>query len=137
MTLDHAARIFLDIPFRHQGRDPLIGIDCIGLLVLSGLLAGYRFAAHDRTDYGKDPAHGLLEDQLVTAFGSPIPKPLMQPGDIVAIDFKGAVRHVGIVGEHKDGLSLIHTNEAVGRVTEARIDPKWHARIAAVYRPKK
>lgn len=60
----------------------------------------------------------------------------MQAGDIAAIAYAGAVRHVGIVGEHPDGLSLIHTNTAVGRVTEARIDQKWSRRIVAIYRPE-
>lgn len=132
MTLDHAARIFLDIPFRHQGRDPLIGIDCIGLIVLAGRDAGMEFPMLDRTDYGRDPADGLLEEYLRLAFGAPVAEP--QPGDIVAIDYKGAVRHVGIVGEHPAGLSLIHTNMAVGRVTEARIDWKWRKRIKAIFR---
>jgi cell wall-associated NlpC family hydrolase len=137
MNLDAAARVFLGTIFRHQGRDPIFGIDCIGLIVLAGQLAGYAFPAFDRSDYGRDPAHGLLETYLQAAFGSPIPKADMAPGDIVAVDFKGAVRHVGIVAAHPDGLSLIHTNEAVGRVTEARIDSRWLGRIAAVYRPTK
>jgi cell wall-associated NlpC family hydrolase len=133
MRLDHAARAYLGTPFRHQGRNPDIGIDCIGLIVLAGEDAGHLFPVFDRTDYGKDPVDGLLEEMLRLAFGPPLSD--MQPGDIVAIDFKGAVRHVGIVGEHPAGLSLIHTNMAVGRVTEARIDWKWRKRIKGVYRP--
>lgn len=132
MTLDAAARHYLGTPFRHQGRNPALGIDCIGLIVLAGQDAGFLFPAFDRTDYGTDPAHGLLQGYLRLAFGPPVSD--MQPGDVVAIDYHGTVRHVGIVGAHPQGLSLIHTNMAIGRVSEARIDAKWRKRIKAVFR---
>lgn len=132
MRLDEAARAYLGVPFRHQGRDPAIGIDCIGLIVLAGRDAGMAFPAFDRTDYGTEPVDGMLQEMLRLAFGPPVSP--MQVGDVVAIDFKGVVRHVGIVGQHPQGLSLIHTNMAVGRVTEARIDSKWANRIKGIFR---
>lgn len=131
-----AARAYLGRPFKHQGRNPAIGIDCIGLLVLAARDCGLPQADADSTAYGKDPHDGLLESHLVAAFGPRLPTAQMQPGDIAAVDYAGAVRHVGIVGRLEDGaLSLIHTNQRVGRVTEARIDAKWQRRIAGVYRP--
>jgi len=132
MRLDEAARTFLGVPFRHQGRNPSVGLDCIGLLVAAATVLGLPQVAGDSTAYGRDPAHGLLESYMRDLFGSPVSD--MQPGDIVAIDFKGAIRHVGIVGIHPGGLSLIHTNFSVGKVTEARLDDRWLKRIKAVYR---
>jgi cell wall-associated NlpC family hydrolase len=133
MRLDEAARLFMGIPFRHQGRDPLIGLDCIGLVILAGQLCDKDFVSADQTDYGRDPHAGLLEGRMLTALGKPVNG--MEPGDIVAIDFKGVIRHVGIVGDGQHGLTLIHTNGHVGRVTEARIDAKWAKRIKRTYRP--
>lgn len=133
MTPDQAARAFLGVPFKHQGRDPLIGIDCIGLLVLWGQLLDLPFVALDVTTYGRDPVDGLLESYLRQAFGEPVQEVAAER--IVSMGFKGATRHVGIVANHpQGGLSLIHTNQSVGRVTEARIDPKWLKRISGVYR---
>ena len=134
MRLDIAARAYLGVPFRHQGRSAATGIDCVGLLVLAANDCGHSTVA-DRTDYGRDPVNGMLEAQLRAAFGAPVAVATMQPGDVAAIAFMGAVRHVGVIGEHPDGLSLIHTNSAVGRVTEARIDAKWAKRIVSIYRP--
>lgn len=135
MTSDQAARAFLGIPFRHQGRDPLIGIDCIGLIVLWGQLLDLPFVALDSPNYGVDPAHGLLESYLEQAFGKPLPVSAIEAGTIVSMDYFGATRHVGIVANHpQGGLSLIHTNQRVGCVTEARIDDKWLKRIRGVYR---
>lgn len=135
MRLDEAARGLLGVPFRHQGRNPAIGIDCIGLIVVAGLRAGLAFPAFDSTAYSEDPALGLLEAHLSAALGTPVAKDSLQAGDIVSIDYKGETRHVGIVAEHPHGLSLIHTNMAVGEVTEARINEKWLRRIVGVYRP--
>jgi cell wall-associated NlpC family hydrolase len=136
MRLDVAARAYLGVPFRHQGRNPAVGIDCVGLLVCAAADCGIPTEA-DRTDYGRDPAHGYLERQLRAAFGAPVFSPLLQPGDVVAIDFKGAIRHVAIVAERDGGgLNLIHTNFSVQRVTEAILDDRWRKRIRAVYRPE-
>jgi len=134
MKLDNAARLFLDTPFRHQGRTLEVGIDCIGLLVFAAMCCGLPQVDGDTTSYGRDPHDGQLEGHLSALFGPMLPADEMQPGDIAAIRFGSVIRHVGIVGEHPQGLSLIHTNMAVGRVTEARIDAKWRRRVAGVYR---
>lgn len=135
MRLDLEARKYLGVPWVHQGRDPLIGFDCIGLPVRSGNDGGYAFVVYDTTQYSRTPAAGVLEGYLDAALGLWLPPPTMQPGDLAAIDYCGAIRHLGIIGEHPHGLSLIHTNQAVGHVTEARIDAKWARRIKRIYRP--
>ena len=135
MRLDEAARAYLGVKFVHQGRSAQWGIDCIGLLVLAARDCGLPQADSDSTAYGREPANGLLESHLTALFGPLLPTSQMQPGDIAAVSFAGAVRHVGVVGEHPNGLSLIHTNSMLGRVTEARIDDKWFKRIVGVHRP--
>lgn len=134
MRLDEAARAYVGTPFRHQGRNPLIGLDCVGLLVCAAYDCGLAITDHDSTAYGRDPAHGLLEARLELAFGPPVSGPL-QPGDVVTIDFKGATRHVAIVAERAGGgLNLIHTNHSAQRVTEAILDERWRRRITRIYR---
>lgn len=136
MRLDNAARLFLDTPFRHQGRTLEVGIDCIGLLVFAAMCCGLPQVDGDTTSYGRDPHDGQLEGHLSALFGPMLPADEMQPGDIAVVTYKRVIRHVGIIGAHPDGgLTLIHTNSKVGRVTEARIAAKWPRRIAGVYRP--
>lgn len=135
MRLDEAARNYLGVPFRHQGRNPAIGIDCVGLVVCCARDCGISTEA-DFAGYGTDPAHGLLEQQLDLAFGASVGGEL-QPGDVVAIDFKGATRHVAIVAERAGGgLNLIHTNFSTQCVTEAILNEKWRSRITRTYRPE-
>lgn len=133
MDLAEAARTYLGVPWAHQGRTRA-GLDCVGLPVLALADCGRSIA--DVTTYGRNPHGGQLERHLEAAFGAPIPKSEMVAGDLVAIAFRVAVRHVGIVGTYTGGgLSLIHTDQMVGRVTEHRIDAAWLDRIKAVYRP--
>ncbi|KRD71455.1 hypothetical protein ASE45_06500 [Lysobacter sp. Root96] len=99
-------------------------------------MADIGHPVRDVTTYGCNPHGGQLEKQLEAAFGAPIPKADMAVGDLVAIAYKVAIRHVGIIADYRDGgLSLIHTDQMVGRVTEHRIDAAWLDRIKAVYRP--
>lgn len=132
--LADAARAYLGVPFRHQGRNPAVGIDCIGLLVLACRDAGMPVDDFDRVNYARDPHDGLLEQHLQVAFGAPVSG--LQPGDIVAMAYGRPVRHLGIVGQRDGALSLIHTSDAasVKRVVEHGIDAKWRRRIKRVYR---
>lgn len=134
MTLLHeAARAYLGVPFRHQGRSRN-GLDCIGLLVMA--LADYGRSVEDVTTYGKDPHNGLLEENLTREFGPAIPKEEARPGDLAAIAYTRRVtRHVAVLGEYTEGgLSLIHTDQSLGRVVEHRLDSKWAKLIMGVWR---
>ena len=130
--LHEAARRYLGVPFRHQGRSEK-ALDCVGLVYLAVRDCGWSdLLAHDIAGYGRNPYGGLLEGGLVAAFGAPASD--MQPGDVVAMRYPRLVRHVGILGDHPDGLSLIHTDNRIGRVVEHHIDARWLRRIAHVYR---
>lgn len=140
VRLDLAARAYLGTPFLHQGRNPAIGIDCVGLGQLACRDCGVE--TPDWTDYWRDPARGVLEKRLRQVFGDPVRH--LSPGCIVSIDFAGQTRHVAIVGQLADGrLSLIHTASNVrcgkesGRVVEHSLDDRWRKRITGIYRVEK
>lgn len=144
MRLDEAARRYMDVPFLHQGRDPAVGIDCIGLGELALGDIGV-FHETNEADYSRDPHGGLLEARLESMFGPPFPLDQMRAGDIAVIRYGRQLRHVGIVGERSYGgiprLTLIHTDSRIGKVVEHRIDEGWMGRrrpaIGCVFRPEK
>lgn len=129
MRLHEAARTFIDVPFKHQGRNPEFGIDCIGLVKLSLALLGV--VTPDRRNYPRDP-DGTLNDAMRSVFG---PEAFgLRADDAVSIRYKGQARHVAIVGENRNGLTLIHTDARIGRVVEQPLDDRWRKRIVASWR---
>lgn len=132
MRFDIAARRYLGVRYLHQGRDPAVGLDCIGLLTCAARDCGLTLVEHDRTDYGPNPHGGMLEQQLRAAFGSPSAG--MSPGCVIAIAFPVVTRHVAIIGEGPHGLTMIHTYNKPARVIEHRLDERWCRRITGIYR---
>ena len=133
------------VPFLHQGRN-FQGIDCVGALCYAFQYDGEVPA------YPEDPVNGELERELRRVFGEPmvyrvsllaphIVPAQLQAGDVLSMQYRGPVRHVGLVADYVDqrncpgALSLIHTDAMLGRVTDHILDQKWFRRIVGVWRP--
>lgn len=126
-----AARACIGVPFRHRGRTER-GLDCIGLLVVALHAAGR--IPQDRRSYGRAPDRDRLREAVREHFGDPVDAP--QPGDIVLMRWTDRPQHVAIVGDYAHGgLSLIHSDNAFGAVTEHRYAAPWVARVVEIYRP--
>ncbi len=129
------------VPFMHQGRD-FDGIDCIGALA-------YALDYKDPLPvYPRDPVNGELEKELGRILGAPLftvqkyepisDYSMLQPLDILAMQYRGPIRHVAMAVPHiaiPGVLSVIHTDSRLGRVTEHILDQKWLRRIVKVWRP--
>lgn len=130
------ARDMIGVPYLHLGRDRN-GIDCVGLLAYADEVDLSIVPA-----YPENPLNNELETNLTRYYGMPeieghVELRDLMVGDIVAMHYKGPIRHVAIVGDYlgrSDKLSLIHTDSNLGRVTEHRLDAKWVRRIKRVYR---
>lgn len=131
------ARRWLDTPFHHQARTRGVGCDCGGLVggvaVALGIVPPdwWRDTFDPRWGgYGRQPAQGTLQ-QVCESFMARTDDP--QPGDVLLMRFAREPQHVAIVGDH-GGRSLIHAYEAIGRVIEHRLDPRWQRRTVQAYR---
>lgn len=60
-----AAMSLANTPFRHQGRDPVSGIDCVGLPFVVGKMLGYPYLA-DITGYRRAPSANVIREMLRT-----------------------------------------------------------------------
>lgn len=124
-------------PWKHQGRNPAVGLDCAGFgahwLALNGI------AVQDRADYGRDP-DGSLWEEISRCLGEPIAHGRgcarkVRPGDVVLVQYTPkAPRHVGVIADAYDDLSLIHADSNQGRVVEHPLDARWAERVVAVWR---
>ena len=131
------ARLLKDVPFLHQGRT-FDGIDCIGLMAYA-----IQYPFDQIPAYPRDPINSELENAMTAAFGEPLfaTPPIrvedLREGDLAAMQYRGPIRHVGIIVNHltiPGALSLIHTDSMVGKVTEHILDAKWLRRIEKVWR---
>lgn len=132
MTTDilTAARQCLGTPFRHQGRQVGVGLDCAGVAIHVARAIG---VAHlDVSGYGRTPAHGQLEQALEDQpCLERVPSPSdRQPGDLLLMRFARDPQHLAICA----GETILHAYESVGVCCEHRLSRGWAARIVRVYR---
>lgn len=135
------ARSFIGTPFRHQGRNPEVGIDCVGLCVL--YLGALGYEVRDRTDYDRDP-DGSLRGELVRVLGQPVAEGAgcwvhARPGDVLSLRFANLSRvperHVAIASELYGQPAMIHADNSHRRVVEHPLDERWKSRVVGVWRP--
>jgi NlpC/P60 family putative phage cell wall peptidase len=129
LNLIHAARGCLGTPFHHQGRTAGVGLDCIGLVVVSLRSAGIQ--VHDQTDYGVRPdGQKLVAAILAHGFKK---VDAIQSGDLLLFRYDNQPQHVALAtGEQ----TMIHAFAPVGRVVETGIGDYWRRRLLGVYRIK-
>lgn len=104
------------IVWRHRGRKPW-ALDCVGFVVIPLQKAG--MAGQDVKGYGREPWDGMLQKTLRERFGEPVDP---RPGDIAVIRWRrGEPSHIGIIGDHPSGLSLIHMHNINGPCEQALV----------------
>lgn len=130
-----AARGWLGVPWRHQGRSRA-GVDCAGLLI--AIARELRLAD---VDVGAYPMHadGSSLRSLCGAYMTSIPIGDAAAGDVVLLCFRAGMpeSHLALVTDYpRGGLALLHAlNRAHGGgVIEHRLDAHWRRTITAAYR---
>lgn len=119
--------------FRHQRRDPAIGLDCAGLLVWA--LRHIGRTPIDLKGYGREPHKNGLRQCMEANLGPPVPRESMRAGDVPLMRFKGDPRHVGLITTLPDGrMGLIHVHSEMKYVAEHGLAGYW-GDIVAVFRP--
>jgi cell wall-associated NlpC family hydrolase len=127
-----AARAYLGVRFRHQGRT-IAGLDCAGLVVRVAHDLGLSNA--DYTAYGHEPDGRTLHTLLARHMDEVAPGE-MRCGDVVFMAFQAFPQHLGILADGGRPFSLIHAYAPARKVIEHRLDDEWAARIRNVYRFK-
>ena len=127
------ARDVLGTPFQHQGRQPRVGLDCLGLVVHS---IGQEAEAVDQRDYASVPDSIRLEAALSRYFDRvDVDDPSDAPdGSVLAFcvfgDPRRSVRHLGI----KSDRGMIHARHgARNAVVEIAIGSAWRDLFLGAY----
>lgn len=132
------ARELLGVPWRHKGRNPVRGIDCIGLIVFAVAAGGIQM--RDRTNYGREPWKDGLRGDIEAHFGAPVTAQAWRPGSVALLNWTVGDEqpaHVGILGNGTADVSLIHcfNSNGIMQTVEHDIDDRWRKLIVDVYWP--
>ena len=102
-----AARTLLDTPYHSHERQPGLGVDCIGVPIVTAWLAGVKPRTFDFQGYRMQPDGSLLP--LCDTFMQRVSREAMQPGDVAVFQFGAQPHHMGVLGDYRHGgLSIIH-----------------------------
>jgi len=104
MDVVDAARSYLGVPWRHQGRARRVGLDCLGLLVVVAEDLGYY--PQDYLCYTREPDPRLLHHMVNEQFNAVDRDPIA--GDMVLVHFHSRRKspyHFGIITENE---TMIH-----------------------------
>lgn len=123
-----AARSFLGVPFRHQGRTRH-GLDCIGLVVAvardlgryEGDVTGYQRRTSGNSFMAQMQAEGLRD----------VPWECRLPGDVVLMHDNHYPCHVAILSETD---RIVHAFALRRQVVEEVLTEHWKRRLVGVYR---
>lgn len=121
----NAARSYLDVPFRHQGRDRT-GLDCIGLAIRAAQDVG--ISVIDDTTYKVVPNPTKMLAHLM-AHCQEIQRNEITVGTLLWIRFDSDPQHVALVTD----AGMIHSYSTIGRVVEHGIGPAWKKRIVKAF----
>ncbi len=128
-----AARAWLGVPFRHQGRSRE-GVDCAGLIICIARELGLVDAGFDVQGYSRRP-DGV---SLLAACGMHCERILpagMAPGDVALLRIDQHPQHLAVLAEYfAGGRSLVHAYAPARAVAETRLDEWWQQRLVAVFR---
>jgi cell wall-associated NlpC family hydrolase len=121
------ARRCLGTPFRHQGRLPGVGLDCVGLLVVVARECGITY--RDERSYSRMPNGVTLMDRLLESCDQHATAEDALPGSVLVFEFLGPKwpQHVGI----RTDRGFIHTYGRIGKVCEHGYDAEWRGRTVA------
>lgn len=119
------AQALVGIPFRPQGRDPRLGLDCVGTAAAAAGIAAERVRRDYalRGDHLADIEHGLCDLGCV-----PVPGEEAEPGDVLVCAAGPGQFHLAIA----TGGGFVHADAALRMVVERPWPLPW--RIAGIWR---
>jgi cell wall-associated NlpC family hydrolase len=123
------ARQYCGVPWRHQGRNPETGLDCVGLCIATAANLGIHFVGN--------PAYARSHDgsELIATLGRfliPVRKENWRTGDVGLFKESGYPVHLGFLAIKAGARTVIHAHARRRKVVEETLDGYGHPYL--VYR---
>lgn len=126
MAIQHEerARALVGTPFRPQGREPRLGLDCIGLIAVSFGLP----LEHVARDYRLRGDHWKRIESGMDPFFRLVPRKQAQAGDVLLFAVARDQWHVAV----KTSKGFVHADARLRKAVETPGDAPWP--LARVFR---
>jgi cell wall-associated NlpC family hydrolase len=123
------ARSLVGTRFKHQGRLPGAGLDCIGVIAVTAQHFGFTY--HDMSGYSNRPDGVTLLREFRKCLVE-IEAREVQCGDVLTFwcEAPNKVQHAAIASDR----GMIHSTIEFRRVVEHRMDDFWRQRLAVCFR---
>lgn len=136
-----AALQLVDVPFKHHGRDEVLGLDCAGVLVATFRRCGIELREKLPINYRRQPPESHVRECLSLNFEEIKTAPAeitIAPGAIIHLRFNrdNEARHLGIVTLNRDGenFDVVHALRLNARVIlEPLAGVLAHATIVGIH----
>jgi hypothetical protein len=112
------ARALVGVRFRPQGRDPLLGLDCVGTAAAAAEISPGRL----RRNYALRGQHlATIEHQLCDLGCQPVPVERAAAGDLLVCQTGPSQFHIVV----RAWESFVHADAGLGRVVERPLPLPW------------
>lgn len=122
---------YLGLPWRHQGRSAIAGVDCVGLLILVARDLG--ITDFDTNAYSRRPDVQRFDGLMREAGCRRIAHAAMAHGDIVRVSEDGWPVHCAIY-DATDRRWIIHATARLKAVVREPLDEVRDRQITSVWR---
>lgn len=129
------ARALIGVPFLHQGRDRVLGLDCVG--VLAAVADALEIPHSDDLTYElRANDSGVLRRVLIESACVEVPIDLSRHGDILTFWYerKGCEYHAGFLATDRGRPTVIHALPHPG-TREVTLSDRWRSRMIAQFTP--
>jgi len=117
-TVAARARGLVGVRFRPQGRDPRLGLDCVGVAAVSAELPIERV----RRDYAlRGQRLAEVEHELCDLGLQPVTADQGEAGDVLVLEAGPAQLHIAILTE----AGFVHADAGLGLVVERPLPLPW------------
>lgn len=137
---------YLGTPFRHQGREPGVALDCLGVIVCAAIKTG--FVVDDIRTYTRNGHEVSAAVAAMSIFCDPIFvrndfSGVVESGDIALFYIPGNERlHVAVLESRGENVYMIHSNAGAkpqkqcpeGVVERSLVSPDWMLKLRGVFR---
>lgn len=134
------ARSWIRTPYRHQGNLKGSAVDCVGVIIETGLATGALGVSREAFDQAFRPFRGygrLPNPTRVRAALATFLKPISHGrfGDVAFLRWdRGPPMHLAILAEHSGRPTMIHAHGWVGHCVEHGFEAEWPGRVDSWWR---